>query len=107
MFRLLRWLLSLALLAGAVYFAFAVPLGEKTLWQHARAIAGTRESQELAREMKRKAGLEPAPPAPAERAPAAKAEPKRGAEQASASDRLSDDERRLLRKLIRDKLASP
>lgn len=109
MFRLIRWLLSLALLAGAVYFAVAVPLGEKTLWQHARAIAGSRESQELAREVKRKAGLEQErAPAPKEQAKAAEAKPEaRHAEASPASDRLSEEERRLLRKLIRDKLTAP
>ena len=109
MFRLIRWLISLALLAGAVYFAVAVPLGEKTLWQHARAIAGSRESQDLVDEVKRKAGLKQEPSG--ESKPSApRAEAKAGAkhaENAASNDKLSDDERRLLRKLIRDKLSSP
>jgi hypothetical protein len=115
MFRLIRWFFSLVLLAGVVYFAVAVPLGEKTLWQHARAIAGTRESQTLVEEVKRKAGLG-APPA-AEQAPAGKQrEPGGESQQAGksspfagrdpASDKLSDEERRLLRRLIRDRLSA-
>jgi hypothetical protein len=113
MFRLIRWLLSLALLAGAVYFAVAVPLGDKTLWQHARAIAGTRESQELAREVKRKAGLEqegqakPAEARPEAKRAEARPEARHAEARPEASDRLSEEERRLLRKLIRDKLTAP
>lgn len=47
MFRLLRGLLFLSLLAALAVAALTVPLGEKTLWEHLRAIARTEESQEL------------------------------------------------------------
>jgi hypothetical protein len=105
MFRLIRWLLSLVLLAGAIYFAVAVPLGEKTLWQHLRAIAGSRESQELVDDVKRKAGLKQAPsPVPK---PEAKPVEAKHAENAASSDKLSDQERKLLRKLIKERLSPP
>jgi hypothetical protein len=49
MFRLVRWLFSLALLCMAVWFAVMVPLGDKTLWMHLRAIFATKEAHDLAR----------------------------------------------------------
>jgi hypothetical protein len=48
MFRLMRFLLSLALLGGMVWLATSVPLGKRTLWGHLRAISGTREARDLA-----------------------------------------------------------
>jgi hypothetical protein len=81
-----------------MWFAVEVPLGEKTLWQHARAIAGSRESKELADEVKRKASRAAARPD----AGSARQTPAREPE----ADRLSAEERRLLRKLIREKLAA-
>ncbi len=48
MFRLIRFLLSLAMLAAFVWFAVSVPLGKRTLWGHVRAILSTREAKDLA-----------------------------------------------------------
>jgi hypothetical protein len=48
MFRLIRFLLSLLVLAGIVWFAINVPLGKRTLWGHLRAIFSTREAKDLA-----------------------------------------------------------
>jgi hypothetical protein len=87
MFRLLRLLISLAALAALIYFAVTVPLGTKTLWQHLKAIAGTKESQNLVDEVKHKA---------------ASTVRKDGG--AKTDDKLTDQERKLLRKLIREKL---
>jgi hypothetical protein len=89
--RLIRFLLSLVILGAIVYVVVAVPLGQKTLWQHLRAIAGTKESQELVDEVKQKAkstlhrdaGHAPAP---------------------GSGDELTARERQLLRKLIKEKL---
>jgi hypothetical protein len=87
MFRLLRLLISLAALAALIYFAVTVPLGRKTLWQHIKAIAGSKESQELVDDVKHKA---------------TSVIRKDGG--ARSDDKLTDQERRLLRKLIREKL---
>lgn len=48
MFGLIRFLISLAMLAVFVWFAVTVPIGKRTLWGHARAIWGTQEAQDLA-----------------------------------------------------------
>ena len=48
MFRLIRFLLSLAMLAAFVWFAVSVPLGKHTLWGHLKAIFSTREAKDLA-----------------------------------------------------------
>ena len=47
MFRPIRTLISLAFIAGAVWFSFSVPLGQKTLAQHLDAIGETPEAKEL------------------------------------------------------------
>lgn len=47
---MLRTLLSLVGLAVLSYVFLFVPLGHRTLYQHARRIAGTEEAQELGRE---------------------------------------------------------
>ena len=90
MLRLIRFLLSLVVTAAVVYFVVAVPLGKKTLWQHIKAIAGSKESKELVDEVKQKAG------SVIKRDGGVRPE-----------DKLSDRERKLLRKLIREKLGSP
>jgi hypothetical protein len=48
MFALIRFLISLAMLAVFVWFAVTVPIGKRTLWGHARAIWGTQEAKDLA-----------------------------------------------------------
>jgi hypothetical protein len=48
MFRLVRWLFSLALFAAVVWFATTVKLGKRTLWGHLVAIVSTREAKDLA-----------------------------------------------------------
>lgn len=48
MFRLIRFLLSLLMLAAIVWFAINVPLGKRTLWGHLRAIFSTPEAKDLA-----------------------------------------------------------
>jgi hypothetical protein len=88
--RLIRFLLSLVILGAIIYIAVAVPLGQKTLWQHLRAIAGSKESQELVDEVKQKAKSSlhrdaGHPPSP-------------------GGDELTAKERQLLRKLIKEKL---
>jgi hypothetical protein len=48
MFRLIRLLLSLAMLGAFVWFAVNVPLGKRTLWGHLHAIFSTPEAKDLA-----------------------------------------------------------
>jgi hypothetical protein len=48
MFRLIRFLVSLAMFAAFIWFAVTVPLGKRTLWGHLHAIVGTQEAQDLA-----------------------------------------------------------
>jgi hypothetical protein len=46
-FRLLRSLVSLALLGGFIWFGLEVPLGSKPLFGHLRAIFSSAETHEL------------------------------------------------------------
>jgi hypothetical protein len=46
-FRLIRWLFSLALMAAFIWFATMVPLGKRTLWRHLLAIFSTQEAKDL------------------------------------------------------------
>jgi hypothetical protein len=55
MFRLIRALIALILLGALAYLAVSVPLGDKTLWEHIQAIAGTDESKQLVKGVKQKA----------------------------------------------------
>ena len=48
MFRLIRFLISLAMFAAFIWFAVTVPLGKRTLWGHLHAIFGTQEAKDLA-----------------------------------------------------------
>jgi hypothetical protein len=93
--RLIRLLVTLTVLAGVAFVAFTVPLGERTLWGHLKAIAGSRESQELVDGVKQKAREVVGPDAG----------PARYEAGAGSDDKLTAEERRLLRKLIREKLA--
>jgi uncharacterized membrane protein len=99
--KLIRLLIGLALIAGVVYVAVEVPLGEKTLVQHVRAIAGTEEGQELVEGVKQKAVEVKDRATGAAQDEAAGGD---GGGNASAGDDLTDKERKLLRKLIKDKL---
>jgi hypothetical protein len=55
MFRLVRFLISLALFAAIVWFATTIPLGKRTLWGHLRAIFATQEAKDLAEGTKEEA----------------------------------------------------
>jgi hypothetical protein len=45
---LVRFLISLVMLAAFVWFAVTVPLGKRTLWGHVHAIFATQEAKDLA-----------------------------------------------------------
>lgn len=55
MFGLVRLLISLACLVVFLWFAVTIPIGNKTLWGHLRAIAGTEEARDLAKGTKEEA----------------------------------------------------
>lgn len=55
MFALIRFLISLAVVAVLVWFAVTVPIGKRTLWGHARAIWATPAAQDLAEGTKEEA----------------------------------------------------
>jgi hypothetical protein len=55
MFRLVRWLFSVAIFAIVVWFATNVPLGKRTLWGHLHAIVSTQEAKDLAEGTKEEA----------------------------------------------------
>lgn len=48
MFRLARGIFSLVIFAIVIWFATMVPLGNKTLWGHLRAIFATQAAKDLA-----------------------------------------------------------
>ena len=49
MFRLLKFALFMVLLGAGIYYGMTVKLGERTFFQHVRAIWETKETQELRR----------------------------------------------------------
>jgi hypothetical protein len=55
-FRLLKLALLMSLLGAGVYYGMTVKLGERTFFQHVRAIWETKETQELRRGTKQKVG---------------------------------------------------
>jgi hypothetical protein len=48
MFGLVRFAMSLLMLAAFVWFAVTIPLGKRTLWGHVHAIFATQEAKDLA-----------------------------------------------------------
>ena len=97
--KLIRGLIGLALVGGLVYAAVEIPLGDRTLVGHIRAISGTKEGQQLVEGVKQKA-VEVK-----DRATGAVKGGDGGGAEAGGDDKLTDRERRLLRKLIREKLS--
>ena len=85
--KVIRLLIGVAALAGAAYFTVTVPLGNKTLWGHIKAAAGIRVPGDSLVGHGSKAG----------------ATPRRDGGSRSL-DRVNDKDRRLLRKLIKEKL---
>ena len=50
------WAIRLAVFLGFVFFVTTIPLGAKTLWQHATDIWKTEQTQELVDGVKRSSG---------------------------------------------------
>ncbi len=104
--KLIRFLLTFIALIGFGYFAFTVPLGEKTLWEHIKAIAETKESKDLVEEAKQKAQEVKDKAQTAFDSP--KTQSQRGHEKAqrqAEEDQLTAEDRKILKKLIRKELA--
>jgi len=102
MFRLLKWLIVLACLAGLAYFAFFVPLGERTLYRHIVGISETDEARELKEELSKKAqGVKDdvTSKLPTLGAPPAAGAPEAGKAGAPLSEQ-SDADKRALRELL-------
>lgn len=50
--RPIRWALSLATTLALLYLFFFVPIGQRTLYEHVRRVAGTEEARELGRDVR-------------------------------------------------------
>ena len=98
MFRAVFALAGAILLGVFIYVALAVPLGSKTLWEHATAIGDSKEGQALREGVAAKWDE-----LTAEQADGKKSSTK--AADASQEDKLTDEERQKLRELIREKMA--
>lgn len=96
MFRLVRGIVGLGIVGVLVYGAVAVPLGEKTLWEHIKAIAGSKEGKKLVDGVKHKADevLKSGPAQKKNESPSSR----------PSDDKLTPRERRELKKLIRERL---
>lgn len=104
MITLLRWLFWLCALGSMVYFAATVPLGDRTLIGHLRAIAGTPEARSLGEGAREEAGkmaervrkelqaVPDAAPAATGRAPA-------------PAEHLDDADRKALDRVVRERTA--
>lgn len=96
--RLIRLIINLAILGVIVYVAIEIPIGRLTLWEHLKAISQSKESQNLVDEVKQKVNRLGASDAHVERTSLY------DAENASRNNQLNEQERKLLKKIIREKL---
>jgi hypothetical protein len=92
MFRLARFLISIALLLGFAWFATSVKLGKRTLLEHVRAIFSTQEAKDLADGTKEEA-----------RKLADKVKTELARDGGAPLDPLDEKERKQLDKLIKQK----
>jgi hypothetical protein len=56
MFRLIKFLFTLACLAAFIWFGMTVPLGQHTLFQHVARIWNTQEAKDMVKGVKETAG---------------------------------------------------
>lgn len=117
MFKLIKFLIALVVVAGLVYFAYFVKLGEMTLWEHLVGISETEEAQGLKQELGEKASEikeDVAKKVPAfdrddtsdEKDPKADAKgspDKAGGKDASPLSELTDEDREALIELLKKK----
>ncbi|MCA9669454.1 MAG: hypothetical protein KC503_27855 [Myxococcales bacterium] len=93
--RLIKLAITLLVLGGFGYFAAKVPLGDKTLWEHTKAIAGSKEAQNLVDGVKRAVGSGSGSGSDSDSA----------ARKASDDKKLTKADRDKLRDVIREELA--
>lgn len=102
MFKLIKFLVVMALLAALALFAFLVPLGKMTLWEHLVGISETDEAKDLGSELENKAvGIkdEVGKHIPEISLPEKKKDP----EPAKPPSNLTDDDKEELIKLLKKK----
>src|SRR5262249_11493067 len=101
MFRLVRFLFSLAMTAALIWFAVSVPLGKRTLWGHLRAIFSTPEAKDLADGTKEEAEKVARRVQQGLHRPDLRTEAGQGRQQ--PLDPVEADDRRKLQKLVKEK----
>ena len=102
MLKLIKIFIGMVGLGAFVWWGVTVPLGERTLFQHVSAIAGSRESRELVRGTKEKVADLKKRVVGTEKGSAAKSPPTRTepGESTGAEDHLTNVDRHDMRKLI-------
>jgi len=97
MFKLIRFIIAIVILALAAYMVFFVPVGSLTLWGHLSAIWSTEEARNMRDDIKSSVGhvSDEISERNAEKAPEK--------EKPVSSDRITDSDRRNLKKLIKSK----
>ena len=120
MLKIVKVLFSLACFAALVYFGYTVPLGDRTLFGHLRAIGGSPESQRLYQGTKdkvtglfgghdggdkrkvsdRRPGKGGAPSESGDHLATSPSEEVKAAEQAPPQDKISSADREQMRRLL-------
>ena len=102
MLKLIKFLVVMALLAAVALFAFFVPLGKMTLWEHLVGISETNEAKDLGSELENKAkGIKDEV---SKRIPdIGRPEKEKDPEPAKPSSDLTDEDREELIKLLQKK----
>jgi len=97
MFKLIRFIIAVVILALAAYTVFFVPVGRLTLWGHLSAIWSTEEARNMRDDIKSSVGDvgDEIPERNEEKAPEK--------EKPESSDQITDNDRRKLKKLINSK----
>lgn len=107
LFTLLKAFAFLGFLAICAWWGATVPLGERTLFGHLRAIGSTKESQELVRGTKDKVTEVKERIANDDQRPAGTPDKATPAETAPPQDKLTSDDRKEMRRLIESKRGRP
>jgi hypothetical protein len=106
LFKLLKLFLGVACLGAFAWWAFTVPLGKRTLWEHGLAIGKSKESKELVQGTKDKVSdlksrIIPGAEAAKKPEKAAKAEkPGKAAQAGHAREHLSNADRQEMLRLL-------
>jgi hypothetical protein len=101
MFKMIKVILVLIGLGGLAYFAFFVPLGEHTLYEHLVGISETDQAQQLGDEIEKKA--QDISEDVAESVPALIGKGDEPAEPGTPLSQISDEDRTALSELLKQK----